>query len=841
MNRALVFGLVAAAAAFLFISFNGCDQWQDAPAPGIGVPSMDSAHLSLSLETPTPRFAEVETEAGRFTRLGFGDHAFFGEVGAPAIPYFSVPFAIPRDARVELAWEEGASSFLEDVTLFPVQPPSPDDPSTPEPRFAFDERAYEADEFGPESPVFLEEERVLRGLRVNQLWISPVRYNPKRRQLEIMERVNVTIRFSGGGGVFFSDPALRSGAFERIYKRFLVNHAVIEPAPEASAGLSASHKGEGARFLIVTHPDFAEAAHELKIWKLKMGISTEVATTDEIGETTADISRYVADAYHQSATPLEYLLLLGDAEFIPLYYRTRNISDLMKQGTDLYYGCLDGDDIFADIGLGRISVDTPDEALMRIQKIIDYEADPVTDDDYYSNSHHFAYFQDSNDDGVADRRFALTSEEMVRWFSEGLEGSAVTPHRCFAAGDERNPSRWSASPDYHFFADWWTLPTDQIPDELLRENGFDWVCDKTDIAQAINSGTFFLTHRDHGGRSGWVDPNFETPDVQALTNGDLLPVVWTINCMTGWFDNETDPLLAMTASWKINFSEAWERNPNGGAVGIIAPTRTSFSGYNDRLVWGWMDALWPGYIPGYPAADDEESTPAMSDVLNFGKFYLATAYEPGLTRTIEIEEFHWFGDPTMKMWLGAPLPLDVSHESLFWAGASTISVDVAQDGATVTLVAGDRLVAAATSAGGQAVLTLPDPPASLGEMSLTVTLAGHRPYLAEVAFVECVEDEHCSDDIFCNGPESCDQNACVPGEPPDCEDGLFCTGTETCDQAADECVSSGDPCPEDLECDESTDTCNPPGTDDDDDAADDDLSSEASAEDDGGASGGCGW
>ena len=100
---------------------------------------------------------------------------------------------------------------------------------------------------------------------------------------------------------------------------------------------------------------------------------------------------------------------------------------------------------------------------------------------------------------------------------------------------------------------------------------------------------------------------------------------------------------------------------------------------------------------------------------------------------------------------------------------------------------------------------------------------------------ECTGDADCDDGMFCNGAEICDATGtCQPGTPVDCDDGvdctvdtcdevadecantpddnacpddgLFCTGEEICDPAAG-CVSTGDPCPEGMTCNEDTDTC----------------------------------
>gem|GEM_PF-5178634 len=110
------------------------------------------------------------------------------------------------------------------------------------------------------------------------------------------------------------------------------------------------------------------------------------------------------------------------------------------------------------------------------------------------------------------------------------------------------------------------------------------------------------------------------------------------------------------------------------------------------------------------------------------------------------------------------------------------------------------------SGGGQSTLTLP-----LAEP------AAPSEYLTVGPCAECESDDDCPDDgLFCNGEESCDEQAgvCVSSGDPCEDDGLFCNGEESCDEDGDQCVSSGDPCPDDglfcngeESCDEGGDQC----------------------------------
>jgi len=135
-----------------------------------------------------------------------------------------------------------------------------------------------------------------------------------------------------------------------------------------------------------------------------------VVTTTTTGSTSSAIKSYIQNAYDNWEIPPEYVLLLGDAEYIPTNYVTPHpYHDDELIGTDLYYSTVDGTDYDADILLGRISVDTLTQATNQINRIINYPAAGT----HYDNIALAAYFQDYNDyDGYEDRRFVLTSEEI---------------------------------------------------------------------------------------------------------------------------------------------------------------------------------------------------------------------------------------------------------------------------------------------------------------------------------------------------------------------------------------------------------------------------------------------
>ncbi|MHC5109706.1 MAG: hypothetical protein ACYTHJ_07500 [Planctomycetota bacterium] len=106
----------------------------------------------------------------------------------------------------------------------------------------------------------------------------------------------------------------------------------------------------------------------------------------------------------------------------------------------------------------------------------------------------------------------------------------------------------------------------------------------------------------------------------------------------------------------------------------------------------------------------------------------------------------------------------------------------------------------------------------------TLTDCDDDDCLGEPGCPECFTDDHCDDDAYCNGSETCVAGVCQTGTDPcpgqmcdetgdacvdclvdsDCDDDAYCNGSETC--VAGVCQTGTDPCPGQM-CDEAGDAC----------------------------------
>ena len=683
-------------------------------APRVDVVESTTGGITLDVTVPVPLEEVVQQQATSFQRLSLQGAGSTSEIGQPELPSFARFVAIPRGATVHVQLEADTVETRSGYLLYPAQEPRSEQGE--EPDFTLDLAAYQRDEFRPSDLVTLEGPYVIRGVDVVLVRFHPVQYNAADQELRLHSNLRARLTFAGGGAML-PDGRLRSPYFEPLLARTLLNYAELEPPPQRLGSVLGS--GTGCDFLIITAPAFVNQANLLADWKTRRGIDTRVRTTAQTGPSASDIQSYIQNAYDTWSPAPSFVLFLGDAEFIPTNYLTIHPQQQPAGsliGTDLYYATVDGTDYFPDISTGRISVDTANQAWHIINKIINYERNPPYEASFYTNVALAAYFQDESPrNSYEDRDWVRTSEEIGIY----LGTIPYDERRIYYAQPWVNPL---------FYNDGTPLPL-----YLLRERGFPWNGNTAQILNWVNSGTLILNHRDHGWRMMWAVPELQVSHVLGLTNGNRLPVVFSMNCETGWFDNETDDWRHGTDYYEVTFAEAWQRNQNGGAAGIVAPTRISYGGYNDELDKGLIDAIWPGFLL-YAPAPGPFSSPQyrMGQVLNYAKLYMATAGDESM-RQITFEMFHYFGDPTMEIWTAQPSNMAVYHSPLYFTDATSYTVGV-QDGALVSLVKNGEILGTALSTGGEATFS-PSSSLTPGTIYLTVTKHNRRPYESTIQVV----------------------------------------------------------------------------------------------------------
>lgn len=635
----------------------------------------------LRITVGSPKLEDVDTPAGKFQRFsqregGQGGAGIGGgSLGYPELPVIGFPLALPIDTKtlgVDVK-PEGDPRSLQ-ATIFPVQPGEISRKQDRElPKFQFDRDLYLK---GARQPgEALERNSIFKGdANVATFKFSPFGYDPSKGLLTYYPSYLVTI-FHDAGDCFVIDRLVDTKtlpAFDGIDQHF-----ERLPLPALPFALNKAFAIKqfcppvlipnlnlfGARFLIVTHPNFLAAANTLRAHKVALGISTLVVNTQTISggpavATAVQIRNWIAN---YSATHLikpKWVLFVGDAEYIPTHYDLNNADDSAKNSSDIWYGQFGaGPTDIPPFGIGRFPVDTLAQANTIVSKVMAFETspppNPLFGSDFYNRLTFASYFQGS--DPTDDRWFAETTE-LVRDYTETL---GYSPQRIYTASAAANPL---------FYRGGGAIPLD------LRKPGFAWNGTTADVVNAVNNGTSLLYHRDHGWWDGWGDPAFDTGDLGAISvTNNRFPVVFSINCASGIFDNETVDLPANVvgggygpAPGTVYWAEAFLRKADG-ALAVIGDSRSSKTIDNNHLTLGLFDAIFPGFIPGYGGATPIQR---LGDVLNHARAFIA-AVDSGATPNLhpfdvggvrpgvwglrqELNLYNLLGDPTVKLRVSPP-------------------------------------------------------------------------------------------------------------------------------------------------------------------------------------------
>lgn len=517
----------------------------------------------------------------------------------------------------------------------------------------------------PEKIVQEESIQKYRGKGILNVSVSPIQYNASTGKTRVFTHIKYVVSFTDRLGQARIPSKVGDTLTHSISTddNFLLN-TLLNNSKEGRQKAGSSAQLSQQDYLIISVPKYETAIQQFAEWKKLMGFN--VHTIVKSSWTTATVKSEVQKFYAENAH-FYFLLIVGDHEDVPAVSASYGHKPHI---TDHPYACMDGDDDYVpDVYMGRLSVSSLSEANVVVNKIINYEKSPITTASFYNTGVNCAYFQDNGKDygeaidGYADRRFAQTSEDIRNY----LLTKGKTIKRIYKTENTVIPTNWNKQ---------WFSNGEPIPAEL-RKPGFAWSGNATDIINAINAGAFYVFHRDHGNPTCWGDPRFTQSDIGKLSNGNKLPVVFSINCQTGQFNGKTC------------FTETFLRKSNGGSVAIYGATENSLSGYNDVLAGGMFDAIWPD--PGLrivlPGKTSGGQTPAptyrLGQILNQGmermsEVYGSTNEDGRYTREI----FHCFGDPSMRIYTETPTAFSGVN---FNRGTANITVSLTNgEKATIT-------------------------------------------------------------------------------------------------------------------------------------------------------------
>jgi len=663
---------------------------------------------------------EIETNNKKevFNRLFVDGYSHLQEVGLPAMPAHIDLVVVPEGATYKLKIYDQMPEVVSTKKIFPTLQPARDTEGAPEPKFEINSDFYETDQLYPSQSVKIIGTMVFRGIKFLKVQTCPVQYNPAKGKLYLHKNINYKITFSGAES--YTDYANHTENYIKQLLNYPLNSSSWKKEANSYYSSMASVvpiSGPSKNYIIITHSNYLAAADSIANWKRQMGYTVEVVSSNTW--TSSTVKAAVHNRYANWTPKPDYLLIIGDHQDVPAEMIYNPANELF--GTDLYYVCMDGNnDYVPDMAKGRISAANAASAMMQVQKIINYERNPINDTVFYENAVNCAQYQDDDNDGYADRRFLHTSENIRDY----IMTQGYSSQRLYYCDNTVYPA---------YYNNGYYSNGQAIPSDILKTTGFSWSSGATDITNSINAGKFLVFHRDHGysGGGGWAHPYYVNSSIasSSLNNGNKLPVVFSINCHTGEF------------TLNQCFAESFMRKQNAGAVGVIAASYYSYSGNNDGFSLGMIDGIWsnPGLLPLFgnggvnsPSVNAHSDIVRLGDVVNHGLVRMVQTWGgSNSSNRYSYELFHYFGDPAMKIWTAQPDSITALVSDTIHCTDTSFTINNCSDSnAVVSLMGNGALLGRTTLVGGNGTLYLNNLQGAY--FTLTITARNKRPFIKRI-------------------------------------------------------------------------------------------------------------
>ncbi|MBK9099619.1 MAG: type IX secretion system sortase PorU [bacterium] len=373
---------------------------------------------------------------------------------------------------------------------------------------------------------------------------------------------------------------------------------------------------DGAKFIIISHKNFLDAANRLKSYReneSRISISTIVVDIEKIynefscgSQDVSAVRDFIKFAYENWQIKPEYFLLMGKGTFdyknvegfgdnYIVTWQTEESLQLIygkdSYCTDDFFARIDGDDPIPDIAFGRLTVRNLTEANNYIDKIAQYEND--------------------SERGVWRNLVTLIADD--GYTSTGYEGPEHT------APSERLANLYipqSFDLKKIYLADY---PV------VITGNGRRKPLANADILKIMNQGTLLINYIGHGNPDVWAHEYvFERSVIIPQLANDKYFFLCAATCDFGYYDIP-------------NFQSGAEEMlflKNAGSIATFNSGRLVFSGQNHQLNYELMSNLL-----NLPRDTMSLSVPLGISVLATKQVYY----------TVNSQKFHLLGDPTLRL------------------------------------------------------------------------------------------------------------------------------------------------------------------------------------------------
>jgi hypothetical protein len=381
-------------------------------------------------------------------------------------------------------------------------------------------------------------------------------------------------------------------------------------------------------------------------FKQSQGYTLDIKNYNDIASSKEQLKDYL-QTYSVDNPQLEYVLFIGDVDgafSIPSFEIPSYNEPGQDDVTDYEYTYSNESSMYEPhFFIGRWPIQASSDVLNIKARTIQYSLmDSISDKSFLDNSLIVAgNYKTADGAEVEPQYWPVTPRWTSLWIQDRLENEL------------------SLNADTVFFS---------------QENP---VVNNPAIANIWNDGVGLVNYRGWGNATGWIKPEFKRENIDELTNGWKLPIVFSYVCNTGDFGNDTyqtgfGEKLLLTGSFS---------SPKGAAAMIGPSDLDTDTRFNNVMTGG----MWDGFL--------EYRVSELAQLLHAGKQSVGSEFIDFTIPSVNGDDmsipkfyhhiYNILGDPSIPVWLGEPGELMSSLESNSEITESFVSLLVSDVGGSL--------------------------------------------------------------------------------------------------------------------------------------------------------------
>ena len=598
------------------------------------------------------------------------------KIGYPNLPMLNKLIEVPRESeiRVEIIEDNIKEYKGKDYNLNSVIGPSQNSISKSENNqvFSINNDIYATNGYYKNELVSVNEKGFLREVKIANLMISPIEYNPITNQLIIHDNIKFRIHFDNANLELTNTEKNKaySSYFEPIFNTALDNYSPIQNTRQNN------FIEDIVSYIIIADPSFANSLESFINWKTKKGFHVTTAYTNEIGSSANAIKNYIQNQYNnpEEGMPVPtFVLLVGDTQQIPASYSSGG------HVSDLDY-CDFTNDNLPDVLCGRFSAQNPNHVIAQVDKTLEYEQYTMPDPSF---------------------------------LAEVLMISGVDANYAPTYGN----GQINYGNQYYFNSNNGINSTTFLYPASGNAG--------SQILNVANQGVAFINYTAHGWESGWADPEFDITDANNMTNANQYPTMVGNCCLTNAFDSGTcfgEALLRKNNAGAIGYiggSDVTYWNEDYW-WGVGSGNINANPSYNNTGP-GAYDAM-------FHLQDETTWAVVNSAIIMAGN--LAVAQANGMD-DYYWEIYHLMGDPSLSTYQGIPSENDITYDLFLPVGSEAIEIQ-AEPFSYVGLSQNNNLISSGTVGESGFLVLVFEPISNPGTLDITITAQNKIPYFGEI-------------------------------------------------------------------------------------------------------------